>query len=49
MDLTMDLPALEEGESVDLWLEAVLEDGQLISTCGGTWTVVSEGWEMSAG
>ena len=49
MDLTMDLPALEEGESVDLWLEAVLEDGQLVSTCGGTWTVVSEGWEMSAG
>ena len=49
MDLTMDLPALEEGECVDLWLEAVLEDGQLISTCGGTWTVVSEGWEMSAG
>ena len=49
MDLTMDLPALEDGECVDLWLEAVLEDGQLVSTCGGTWTVVSDGWEMSAG
>ena len=47
--VSMALPALDEGEEIGLWMEAVLSDGQVLSACAGTWTVAGSGYEMAAG
>ena len=47
--LSLTLPALEEGDAVDLWMEATLADGQMVSICAGTWTRDAMGWTMAAG
>lgn len=43
------LPELEEGEQVDLWLEATLSDGQVLTTCAATWYAMRSGFSMAAG
>lgn len=43
------LPALTEGEQVDLWLEARLSDGRVLSTCAATWYAMHSGFSMAAG
>ena len=48
-DLSLTLPTLAEGEEVTLWLEALLEGGQLVSACGGSWTATADGFVMAAG
>ena len=47
--LSLTLPVLEEGGEVDLWMEATLADGQMVSICAGTWTRDASGWTMAAG
>lgn len=48
-DLTLSLPTLEEGQQADLWLEAELSSGQILTTCAGTWYAMPGGWSMAAG
>ena len=48
-DVSMPLPPLPQGGKVSLWLEAVLFDGQVISTCAATWTAIPDGWEIAVG
>lgn len=43
------LPGLEEGEQVDLWLEATLSDGQVLTVCAATWYAMRSGFSMAAG
>ena len=43
------LPALTDGEQVDLWLEARLSDGQVLTACAATWYAMHDGFSMSAG
>ena len=47
--LSLTLPVLEEGGEVDLWMEATLADGQMVSICAGTWTLDAQGWILAAG
>ena len=47
--LSLTLPVLEDGDEVDLWMEATLADGQMVSVCAGTWTRDAGGWDMAAG
>lgn len=46
---TFTLPELAEGEQVDLWLEATLSDGQVLTTCAATWYAMRSGFTMAAG
>lgn len=48
-DLTLDLPRLEEGLQADLWLEATLSNGQILSSCAATWYATADGYSMAAG
>lgn len=43
------LPQLAEGEAVDLWLEATLSDGQVLTTNAATWYAMHSGFSMAAG
>ena len=43
------LPELEEGRQMDLWLEATLSDGQVLTHCAATWYAVPGGFSMAAG
>ena len=47
--LSLTLPELAEGDAVEVWMEATLADGQMVTTCAGTWTRLSGNWEMAAG
>lgn len=44
-----ELPELAEGEQVDLWLEATLSDGQILTACAATWYAMHSGFTMAAG
>ena len=46
---TFNLPALAQGEAVDLYLEATLSDGQVLTHCAATWYAVPGGFSMAAG
>lgn len=48
-DLIFALPDLTQGEQVDLWLEATLSDGQVLTTCAATWYAMPGGFSMAAG
>lgn len=48
-DLIFALPDLAEGEQVDLWLEATLSNGQVLTACAATWYAMSSGFSMAAG
>lgn len=43
------LPVMAEGEQMDLWLEATLTSGQILSTCAATWYAMPGGFSMAAG
>lgn len=43
------LPIMAEGEQMDLWLEATLTSGQILSTCAATWYAMPGGFSMAAG
>ena len=47
--LSLAVPALAEDDEVEMWMEAILPDGQLVSVCAGTWTFTADGWTMAAG
>lgn len=49
IDAAFSLPELAEGEQVDLWLEATLSDGQVLTTCAATWYAMPSGFSMAAG
>lgn len=46
---TFKLPILPEGEQVDLWLEAALSDGQVLTANAATWYAMPNGFSMVAG
>lgn len=48
-DMTLELPQLEEGLQADLWLEATLSNGQVLSSCAATWYATADGYSMAAG
>lgn len=48
-DAVFALPGLAEGEQVDLWLEATLSDGQLLTVNAATWYAMHSGFSMAAG
>lgn len=48
-DAAFQLPEIPEGEQVDLWLEATLSDGQVLTTCAATWYAMPSGFSMAAG
>ena len=48
-DLVFALPDLPEGDQVDLWLEATLYGGQVITHCAATWYAMPGGFSMAAG
>lgn len=35
--VTFDIPSMEDDQQLDLWVEAVLSDGQVLSAPGGSW------------
>ena len=47
--LSLSMPDLEAGSQVDLWMEATLADGQMVSVCAANWTRDAMGWTMAAG
>lgn len=47
--ITFALPALAEGEQIDLWLEATLSNGQILTTCAASWYAMPSGFSMAAG
>lgn len=48
-DLVFALPDLPEGDQVDLWLEATISGGQVLSHCAATWYAMPGGFSMAAG
>lgn len=48
-NVTLDLPKLEEGQQADLWIEATLSNGQVLSSCAATWYAMRSGYSMAAG
>ena len=48
-DAAFVMPKLPEGEQVDLWMEATLSDGQVLTTCAATWYAMASGFSMAAG
>ena len=48
-DACFPLPQLAEGAEVELWLEATLNNGQVLSTNAATWYVMHNGFSMAAG
>lgn len=49
VNATFALPALAQGEAVDLYLEVTLSDGQVLTHCAATWYAVPGGFSMAAG
>ena len=47
--VTFALPELTEGDSLDLWLEVALSDGQSLSSCAGSWYFAEGRLELAAG
>lgn len=47
--LVFALPDLPEGDQVDLWLEATLSGGQVVTHCAATWYAMPGGFSMAAG
>lgn len=43
------LPVMSEGDQMDLWLEATLTSGQVLTTCAATWYAMPGGFSMAAG
>lgn len=48
-DVVFALPDLPEGDQVDLWLEASLPSGQVLTHCAATWYAMHGGFSMAAG
>lgn len=48
-DIVFALPDLPEGDQVDLWLEATLSSGQVLTSCAATWYAMPGGFSMAAG
>ena len=47
--VVLPLPALEDGQEVELWLEARLSDGRILDCCAATWYAMHGGFSMAAG
>lgn len=47
--IAMALPDLPDGDQVDLWLEATLSGGQVLTHCAATWYAMPGGFSMAAG
>lgn len=48
-NLTFALPELDEENTLELWLEVGLSDGQSLTACGGSWYMAEGRLQMAAG
>jgi len=48
-ELAFDVPALTDGDSVEMLLEITLSDGRVLTSCGGNWEYLENNLQMIAG
>ena len=48
-ELLFDVPALADGDAVELLLEITLSDGRILTSCGGNWEYLENNLQMIAG